>query len=182
MAKKDFIEISPREIKENPIRLFGDNWAVVAAGRPDSFNELTVSWGALGDAWRDDMPIAIIFVSATRYTHKFLEDNDTFSINFFPPEYRKKVAYIGSHSGREEDKIAATGLEVEFSENDTPVFPEARLIIECRKIYSHDLDRSRFSESLIGNYAQKKFQGVVPHTVYFGEILRCLQASGTSHP
>lgn len=170
---KSFERIDPKDIKENPIKLFGDDWAIVAAGKEDNFNELTVSWGALGDAWWDNMPIAIIFVSATRYTQQYLESNDTFSINIFPVEYRKALAYIGSHSGRNEDKVKATGLKVEFTENITPVFPEARLILECRKIYSHNLDKSRFSESLIGNYAQKKIQGVVPHTVYFGEILNC---------
>lgn len=168
-----FQSINPKEIKENPIKLFGDDWAVVAAGNEKEYNELTVSWGALGDAWWDNMPIAIIFVSATRYTHKYLEENETFSINIFPKEYRKDVAYIGSHSGRDEDKIAKTGLKVDFTDNSTPIFPQSRLIIECRKIYSHDLDRTKFSESLIGNYAQKKFQGVIPHTVYFGEIINC---------
>ena len=170
---KTFEAIRPKDIKENPIKLFGDDWAVVAAGNKENFNELTVSWGALGDAWWDNMPIAIIFVSATRFTHTYLESHDTFSINIFPKEYRKALAYIGSRSGKNEDKVAATGLKVEFTESDTPVFTEARLIIECKKIYSHDLDREKFSESLIGNYAQKKFQGVVPHTVYFGEILNC---------
>ena len=170
----EFRSISPKDIKENPIKLFGDDWAVVAAGTKDDFNELTVSWGALGDAWWDNMPIAIIFVSATRFTHRYLDANPTFSINVFPRSYRKALAYIGSHSGKDEDKIAATGLKVDFTdENITPVFPEAELVIECRKIYAHDLDRSKFSESLIGNYAQKKFQGVVPHTVFFGEILNC---------
>lgn len=168
-----FKSINPKEIKENPIKIFGDDWAVVAAGVPDDFNELTVSWGALGDAWWDNMPIAIIFVSSTRYTQKYLEENETFSINVFPQKYRKALAYIGSHSGRNEDKVAATGLKTDFTENNTPIFPEARLIIECRKVYAHDLDKSRFSESLIGNYAQKKFDGVVPHTVYFGEIINC---------
>ena len=168
-----FVSIHPKDIKENPIKLFGDDWAVVAAGNAENFNELTVSWGALGDAWWDKMPIAIVFVSATRYTQQYLEANETFSINIFPPEYRKATAYIGSHSGRNEDKIAATGLKVDFTENNTPIFPESRLIIECRKVYAHDLDRSKFSESLIGNYNQKKFQGVIPHTVYFGEIINC---------
>ena len=168
-----FVSISPKDIKENPIKLFGDDWAVVAAGNKENFNELTVSWGALGDAWWDNMPIAIIFVSASRYTQKYLEANDTFSINVFPTEYRKALVYIGSHSGRDEDKVAATGLNVEFSDSGTPIFTESNLIIECKKIYSHNLDRNKFSDSLIGNYAQKKFQGVVPHTVYFGEIINC---------
>lgn len=168
-----FVSISPKDIKENPIKLFGDDWAVVAAGTKDDFNELTVSWGALGDAWWDNMPIAIVFVSATRYTQRYLENHETFSINFLPPEFRKEMAYIGSHSGRDGDKIAATGLQVDFSREGTPVFPQAKLVIECRKVYAHDLDRSKFSKSLIGNYDQKKFHGVVPHTVYFGEIINC---------
>lgn len=168
-----FVLINPKDIKENPIKLFGDDWAVVAAGTKNDFNELTVSWGALGDAWWDNMPIAIIFVSATRYTQSYLEKHETFSINIFPKEYKKALAYIGSHSGRNEDKVAATGLKVEFTKDETPIFPESKLIIECRKVYSHDLDRNKFSESLIGNYAQKKFLGVIPHTVYFGEIINC---------
>ena len=173
MKDETFIPISAKDIDENPIKLFGDDWAIVAAGTPDDFNELTVSWGALGDAWWDNMPIAIIFVSATRYTQNYLEKHETFSINFFPREFRKALAYIGSHSGRNEDKVAATGLEVDFTERDTPIFTQSRLILECKKIYAHSLERDKFSESLIGNYAQKKFQGVVPHTVYFGEILHC---------
>lgn len=171
--ENSFVSISPKDIKENPIKLFGDDWALVAAGTPDDFNELTVSWGALGDAWWDNMPIAIIFVSATRYTHKYLEENDTFSINVFTKEYRKALAYIGSHSGRNENKAQATGLKVDFTDSETPYFPESRLVIECRKVYSHDLDRSKFTDSLRGNYDQKKFHGVVPHTVYFGEIINC---------
>ena len=168
-----FVSIKPIEIKENPIKLFGDDWAIVAAGTKEDFNELTVSWGALGDAWWDNMPIAIIFVSATRYTHKYLEENDTFSINIFPPEFRKSLAYIGSHSGRDENKAETTGLKVDFSDSNTPIFTDARMVIECKKIYSHDLDRRNFSESLKGNYAQKKFEGVVPHTVFFGQIINC---------
>ena len=91
----------------------------------------------------------------------------------FPPEYRKVTAYMGSHSGKIEDKIAPVGQKVDFTENNTHIFQESRLILECRKVYAHDLDRSKYSESLIGNYAQKKFQGVIPHTVYFGEIINC---------
>lgn len=170
-----FISINPKDIKDNPIRMFGDEWAIVAAGKPHDFNELTVSWGALGDAWHDNMPIAIVFVSATRFTQRYLEANDTFSINVFPPQYRKELAYIGAHSGRNEDKVANTGLKVEFTESVTPIFTQAKLVLECRKVYAHNLDPSLFSESLIRNYAQPKFRGVIPHTVYFGEILHVWQ-------
>ena len=165
--------IKPSEIKDNPIEMFHKDWAVIAAGDPDDFNEMTVSWGALGTSWGNQKPIAIIFVGPTRYTHQYLESHDTFSINVFPQEFKKIEAYIGSHSGRDGDKVAATGLEVAFTENGTPVFPQSRLIIECKKIYSHDLDRSKFSDTLKETYSNPIFDGVEPHTVYFGEIIGC---------
>ncbi|MDE6019049.1 MAG: flavin reductase family protein, partial [Muribaculaceae bacterium] len=74
---------------------------------------------------------------------------------------------------RDGDKIAATGLEVEFTENGTPVFPQSRLILECKKIYSHDLDRNKFSDTLIETYSNRVFEGVQPHTIYYGEIIGC---------
>lgn len=173
MTELSFQAIKPSEIKVNPIEMFHKDWAVIAAGDPDEFNELTVSWGALGASWGNQKPIAIIFVSPTRYTHKYLESHDTFSINVFPQEFKKIEAYIGSHSGRDGDKIAATGLEVAFTDNGTPVFPQSRLIMECRKIYAHDLDRSKFSDTLKETYSNRVFDGVEPHTVYFGEIIGC---------
>ena len=35
---------------------------------------------------------------------------DTFTISFFPPEYKKALGYMGYHSGRNENKAAAAGL------------------------------------------------------------------------
>lgn len=171
--KNSLVAIKPSEIKDNPIEMFHKDWAVIAAGSPDDFNELTVSWGALGASWGQQKPIAIIFVSPNRYTHKYLESHDTFSINIFPQEFKKIEAYIGSHSGRDGDKVAATGLEVSFTDNGTPVFPQSRLILECKKIYSHDLDRSKFSDTLIETYNNRVFDGVQPHTIYYGEIIGC---------
>ncbi len=171
--KNTLVAIKPSEIKDNPIEMFHKDWAVIAAGSPDDFNEMTVSWGALGASWGNQKPIAIIFVSPNRYTHKYLESNDTFSINVFPQEFKRIEAYIGSQSGRDGDKVAATGLQVAFTDNGTPVFPQSRLVLECKKIYSHDLDRSRFSDTLIETYNNPVFNGVKPHTIYYGEIISC---------
>ncbi len=167
------VAIKPSEIKDNPIEMFHKDWAVIAAGDSNDFNEMTVSWGALGASWGNQNPIAIIFVSPNRYTHRYLESHNTFSINVFSQEFKKIEAYIGSHSGRDGDKIAATGLQVAFTEKGTPIFPQSRLVLECKKIYSHDLDRSKFSDTLIETYNHPVFNGVEPHTIYYGEIIGC---------
>ncbi|MDE5831974.1 MAG: flavin reductase [Desulfovibrio sp.] len=164
---------NPADITDNPITMFSRDWALVAAGNRERFNALTVAWGALGTAWGNGRPLAIIFVSPSRFTHEFLEREKGFSINVLPVEFRKIMGYMGSRSGRDEDKIAESGLEYAFTERETPVFTQSRLILNCEKIYSHTIERDRFGETLKSVYAAPVFKGVDPHTVYFGEITDC---------
>ena len=42
------IEISPYQIGDNPFKLIGKDWMLIAAGELDSFNMMTASWGAIG--------------------------------------------------------------------------------------------------------------------------------------
>lgn len=172
-----FCPIDPADIPENPIRMFSRDWALVAAGNPDKFNALTVAWGALGTAWGNGLPLAIVFVSPDRHTHGFLERERSYSINVLPSQYRKEMGYMGSHSGRDEDKIAASGLEYSFTDHATPVFTQSRLLIECRKIYSHTLDRSQFGD-VLRNVYEGHLRGVAPHTVFYGEIIGCWKKEG----
>lgn len=169
--------IDPAQISENPIKMFSRDWALVAAGSPQGSNALTVAWGALGTAWGNGLPLAIIFVSPDRFTHGFLEKEHRFSICVLPGQYRKALGFIGSHSGRNGDKIAASGLEYAFTENSTPVFTQSRLALECSKVYSHTLDRSHFDE-VLRNVYEGHLRGLTPHTVYYGEILNCWKREG----
>ena len=38
-----------KELKENPVKLIADDWALVSAGTPEDWNTLTVSWGGIGE-------------------------------------------------------------------------------------------------------------------------------------
>lgn len=52
-------EIHPSEIKENPIQLFDQSWALLTAGRSGDLNTMTISWGSLGTcSGRDSDKIA----------------------------------------------------------------------------------------------------------------------------
>ena len=53
-------------------------------------------------------------------------------------EYRKELQYLGTASGRDEDKIAKANLTVKEYE-DVPYFEEGRLIFICRKLYAQNL-------------------------------------------
>lgn len=164
-AMKQTKEIKATGIKENPIELFDQKWALVTAGVPGDVNTMTISWGSLGELW--NKPVVTVYVSSSRYTHEFMEKNDHFTVAFFPPEYRKALQYLGSHSGRDGDKIKESGLTLEWLESGLPSFEEADMIIEARKIYGAPFNTEGFGDIPSQMYSSGRM-GV--HSEYIGEI------------
>jgi flavin reductase (DIM6/NTAB) family NADH-FMN oxidoreductase RutF len=167
-----FTEIAPVEIRHNPFQVVGREWMLITAGTPDSFNTMTASWGTWGHLWERD--VAICFVRPQRYTYGFIERAGVYTLSFYEETWRKALDYCGSHSGRDVDKIAATGLTSVTDEATSAVyFAEARLVLVCRKLYAQDLTADSFVDrSIIGEtYAKADF-----HRMYAGQIVRCLRA------
>jgi len=126
---------------------------------------MTASWGGLGVLW--DKHVAFCFVRPSRYTFEFMEDNRSFSLSFFSEDYRRVLEYCGSHSGRHVNKIERSGITpVEGSIGDV-YFDEARLVIECRKLYAQEMDPADFLDDGIAKlYPARDY-----HRIYFGEIV-----------
>ena len=143
---------------------FADDWALVTAGTQGDYNTMTIGWGGLGTLW--SRPAATVYVKRNRYTHAFLEKNDWFTVSFFPAEYKKALGYLGSHSGREGDKVAASGLTPVYLDNAV-TFQEASVTLLCRKIYSHDFDVSAVPADIQQSY----YETEPPHTIYIGEVV-----------
>ena len=113
-----------------------------------------------------------VYVSTNRYTYEFMEKNDYFTVTHFPESLRPKLAYLGRVSGRDEDKVAGSGLTVEFTDLGNPVYAEADLAIECRKIYSEQFKRDLLPEDVRQWYDDSKL-GI--HCFYVGEIVHVWQ-------
>ena len=83
-------EIAPTEIELNPVRMIDKDWLAVSAGTEGNMNLMTISWGTIGELW--GKPVFTVFVSTSRYTHKFMEENDYFTVTHFPASMRDKLA------------------------------------------------------------------------------------------
>ena len=105
--------INPNEIKDNFIELIGKEWMLVSAGDKEKFNMMTASWGGVGVLW--NRPVVFAFIRPERYTREFIDAKNEFTITFLGPEHRKAHSICGSKSGREIDKVAATGLTPFFT-------------------------------------------------------------------
>jgi len=165
---KDYSKVDPYSLNDNVFDILDKQWMLITAGSADSFNTMTASWGGLGILW--NKPIAIIFIRPHRYTYKFVEDNSNFNLSFYTNKYRSALQFIGSKSGRDYNKPKETGLTPVITPENTITFNEARLILDCKKLYFGDLDPKNFIDKGIieKNYPIHDF-----HRFYFGEIIGC---------
>ena len=161
-------EINVKKLKENAVSLFDDRWALLTAGNEESYNTMTVSWGAMGELWNKD--VCFCFVRPQRHTYQFTEKEEYFTLSFFSEEYRKALTYCGRNSGRDVDKAKQTGLTA-ISAGESVAFDESEIILVCKKSAFQDINPEGFLDPTIDSacYPAKDY-----HRMYIGEIVSCL--------
>ena len=164
----NFKTIAPEELQKNPFHLIGKEWMLIAASKGDKTNAMTASWGGVGIMW--NKPVAYIAIRQTRYTKEFVDAGDHFTLNFFGGNFKKELGYFGRVSGRDEDKIAKTGMKVSASDG-APIFDDAETVLVCRKLFAQRYDENSFvDKSLLDTFYGKESQ----HTFYIVEIEKVL--------
>jgi flavin reductase (DIM6/NTAB) family NADH-FMN oxidoreductase RutF len=165
---QDFRTISPEDINDNPFKLVGSDWMLITAGPPEAYNTMTASWGGLGVLWNKNVCWCVI--RPVRYTYEFMEKAGNFTLSFFDETYRDALNVCGTQSGRDINKAEAAGLTPAAGKlAGTTYFEQARLVLECRKIYTQDLNPELFLDRSIESlYPQKDY-----HRMYFGEVMGC---------
>ncbi len=158
-------------IKEFNPDAFGlkNKWMLITAAKPDGpVNTMTASWGGFGVMWNKE--VAFVVIRPQRYTKEFVDNSGSFSLTFFDKEYLKALGYLGKVSGRDEDKIAKTGLSV-AKDNSIPYFEEAHTALFVKKLFVQKIDESAFLEKGIIEqwYPEKDF-----HYLYIAEITKIL--------
>ena len=161
-------EIPVSELLLNPIDKIGKEWMLCTAGGEGNYNTMTCSWGHLGNLW--NLPTSVCYVRPQRYTKEFIDREEKYTLCFFPEQYKKALGYLGSHSGRDEDKVAAAGL-TPVHEGDYTYFAEAGMVLVCRKLYRQTLTEEAFLDKTVmdKNYPSRDF-----HDVYIGHIEKVL--------
>lgn len=161
---KGYKEIPAEEMPGNVIEMIGRQWMLVTAGGARC-NTMTASWGGMGVIW--GCPAATVYIRPQRYTRELVDAEERLTLSFMGEEYRRAVAYCGSHSGRDGDKIAAAGLTAERTPAGTPYIGGAGVVLECRKMYRDRLGPAEFLEKELIDawYPEKDF-----HYVYICAI------------
>lgn len=162
-------EINPLEINESIFKLIGTDWMLLCAGTPQKYNMMTASWGNCGILW--NKPIATVFIRPQRYTFGFAEEHDFFTLSFFDEKHRDMLQVMGSQSGRDISKMQYPGLDAFATPSGSVAFKQARLILECKKLYADDIKPGHFIDpSIEKHYPRQDY-----HRFYIGEILTAMR-------
>lgn len=162
--KGNWKKIDPMELQDNPFQLF-NNWMALSVGNKEKMNSMTIGWGGLGLLW-ENKPSLTVYVRETHYTRGLMDENEYFTVTAFGDGFKKELMYLGTASGRKEDKMKGSGLTTGFTELGNPFFEEGRLVLECKKQYGALFDRNGFGELPTKDYSTRPI-----HYVYVGEII-----------
>lgn len=153
---------------ENQFDLIGKQWMLITAGTVEKLNTMTASWGGFGWLW--NKPVAFIFVRPERYTHQFIENSEYLTLSFYDQKFRPALNLCGTKSGRDIDKVKETGLTPTNTDNGSVTFAEARLTLECRKLFKSDMKESNFIDKDVLHRWYNSNPGGSLHSVYVVEI------------
>lgn len=159
-----FETIKLTQLQFNPFDLIQNRGMILTAGDSDHANSMMCNWGMMGVLWNRN--VVEVLVRPQRHTQELIEKNPCFSLSLFDRSYKEKILYLGTHSGKDEDKYAATDLHVDYHEG-TPYIRESKFILFCRKLYVDKFDPKGYIESLVPaeHYEKKDY-----HLRYIAEI------------
>jgi len=153
-----------REINETLARL-NDPGGLLVAGTTNP-NVMTIGWGTLGIIW--GMPIFVVYVRPSRFTHELLETHPEFTVNVPRADMANEVAICGTKSGRDTDKFVECGFTLRPGNKiDVPYIAECPIHYECRTVHKNTVQHEQLVRKIrAGYYGSGDW-----HDVYYGEIL-----------
>ena len=152
------------ELNVDIFSILDKKWALLTAGTKDHFNSMTISWGGMGTLW--GKPVVTTYVRTSRYTHEFMDDNEYFTLSFYPDEKKSILGVFGSKSGRDIDKMNYEGLTLKETGNSI-TFEEAEITLVCKKLFKQRLDEANMPKDIVDSFYKED----APHDMYIGEVV-----------
>ena len=155
------------EFKTDIFSQYDKKWALITAGSKENFNSMTISWGGMGTLW--GKPVVTAYVRQSRYTHKYLDENEYFTVSFYPEDMKSVLGVFGSKSGRDIDKMHYEGLTAK-PVGETVTFAEAEVTFLCRKLFKQKLDEANMPKEVV----DASYSSNDSHDMYIGEVVEIL--------
>jgi flavin reductase (DIM6/NTAB) family NADH-FMN oxidoreductase RutF len=84
-----------------------------------------------------DPPMVMVGIVPSRYSHKLIKESGCFVVNLVDKDYEETFDYMGSHSKRDGDKLAAMNVKLQEGKKvNAPILPDCPVNIECTVVDS----------------------------------------------
>ncbi len=84
-----------------------------------------------------DPPMVMVGIVPTRYSYQLIKESGVFVVNLVEKEYQDAFDYLGSHSKRDEDKLAIKNIKLaEGKKINAPILADCPVNIECSVVDS----------------------------------------------
>ena len=84
-----------------------------------------------------DPPMLMVGIVPSRYSHKMVKETGVFVVNLVAKDFREQFEYLGSVSGRTENKLKKLGLRIaDGIKVNAPLLLDCPVNIECRVVDS----------------------------------------------
>jgi flavin reductase (DIM6/NTAB) family NADH-FMN oxidoreductase RutF len=79
-----------------------------------------------------DPPMVMVGIVPSRYSYKMIKESGCFVVNLVDKDYKATFDYLGTHSKRDEDKLAKMNVKLdEAVKVNAPVLSDCPVNIEC---------------------------------------------------
>jgi flavin reductase (DIM6/NTAB) family NADH-FMN oxidoreductase RutF len=84
-----------------------------------------------------DPPMVMVGIVPSRYSYKLIKESGCFVVNLVDESYKETFEYLGKHSKRDGDKLAAMNVKLLDGEKvNAPILPDCPVNIECTVVDS----------------------------------------------
>jgi flavin reductase (DIM6/NTAB) family NADH-FMN oxidoreductase RutF len=84
-----------------------------------------------------DPPMVMVGIVPSRHSYHMIKETGCFVVNLVPKGYSEVFNYLGSHSGRDEDKLARVNVKTgEGIKVNAPILLDCPVNIECKVVDS----------------------------------------------
>lgn len=164
-----FKQVEPADTKNYVIRLMTeeDN-TVITAGTDSLYNSMVASWGI----WRYfETPTTSCFLGSKRYTLELMKKHQTYTMSFFPEEYKEDVMAFGYKSGRNSNKMKESKLTYVKTPSGNITYKEAKIVIECKLFEITTVSPNDFYTQQAKNLEEEAYKKDNDyHKIVFGSI------------
>ena len=140
--------------------------AFLTVGNEGKINPMTIGWGQIGIS--QGKPVFAVMVRPSRYSFSLLKENPVFTVSIPKDDSLKEaIAFCGSKSGRDFDKIKECKLKTIDSEEINVPGISGCEIYECRVLYKTEMNIDETDSEC----NEKWYKNGDYHTIYTAEIL-----------